>query len=99
MRIEFSRFIEGDLEAIADYIAQDNPARAVTFIREIRTKIRGVARHPQLYRLRPEVGEEARIAVIGRYILLFRIVGKSVRFERVVFGGRDLPAMVKGDQQ
>lgn len=25
MRVELSRFIEGDLDAIVDYIAQDNP--------------------------------------------------------------------------
>ena len=36
MRVELSSFIESDLEAIADYIAQDNPMRAVSFIREIR---------------------------------------------------------------
>jgi plasmid stabilization system protein ParE len=32
-----SSFSESDLEAIADYIAQDNPARAVSFIEEIRS--------------------------------------------------------------
>lgn len=39
MRLEFSRFIETDLEAIADFIAADNPSRAVTFIRQIRDAI------------------------------------------------------------
>ena len=34
MRLEFSRFVERDLDEIAGYIAQDNPPRAVTFIRE-----------------------------------------------------------------
>ncbi len=86
--------MEGDLEAIADYIAQDNPSRAVSFIREIRIKIHSVARRPELYRLRPEIGEDARIAVVGHYVLLFKVVGKVVRFERVVFGGRDLPGLL-----
>ena len=39
MRLELLRYIEGDLDNIADYIAQDNPRRAVTFIQDIRTKI------------------------------------------------------------
>jgi toxin ParE1/3/4 len=39
MRIELSRFIEPDLEAIADYIAQDNPERALSFLAEIRAKL------------------------------------------------------------
>jgi toxin ParE1/3/4 len=94
MRVEFSPWVEGDLEAIADYIAQDNPVRAVSFIHEIRAKVRAVGRRPLLYRLRPEIGRDARIAVTGRYILLFRIVGEVVRIERVVFGGRDLPEIL-----
>lgn len=95
MRVEFSPWVEGDLEAIADYIAQDNLARAVSFIREIRTKVRAVGRSPQLYRLRPEIGKDVRIATVGRYILLFRIVGQVVRIERVVFGGRNLPELLE----
>jgi toxin ParE1/3/4 len=93
MRLEFSRWVEGDLEAIADYIAQDNPARAVTFIGEIREKILRIGRQPLLYQLRPEIGEEARLSVVGRYVILFRIVEEVVRIERVVYGGRDLPEL------
>jgi toxin ParE1/3/4 len=95
MRIELSRFIEPDVEAIGDYIAQDNPRRAITFVREIREKIRSIGQNPLLYRLHPEIGEEARLAVVGRYIILFRIADDVVRIERVVFGGRDLPALLQ----
>jgi len=52
MRVELSSFIESDLEAIADYIAQDNPMRAVSFIREIREELRLVGQDPLLYQLR-----------------------------------------------
>jgi len=93
MFVELSSFIEGDLEAIADYIAQDNPMRAVSFIREIREELRLVGQNPLLYQLRPEIGEDARLAVVGRYVILFHIVGEVVRIERVIFGGRDLPTL------
>jgi len=93
MRVEFSRFIEGDLDAIADYIAQDNPTRAVSFIREIRAEFRVIGQNPLLFRLRPEIGEHARLAIVGRYVVLLRIIGKVVRIERVVYGGRDLLAL------
>lgn len=95
MRVEFSAFVEGDLIAIADYIAQDNPKRAVEFIQEIRNEIRRIGKNPLLYRLRPEIGDEARLAIVGRYVILFRIQGKVVRIERVVFGGRDLPLLLQ----
>jgi toxin ParE1/3/4 len=95
MRVELSRFIEPDIEAIGDYIAQANPRRAITFVREIREKIRSIGQNPLLYRLHPEIGEEARLAVVGRYIILFRIAKDVVRIERVVFGGRDLPDLMQ----
>jgi plasmid stabilization system protein ParE len=62
MQVEFSSFVESDLDVIADYIAHGNPTRAVSFLAEIRAKLRAVATHPLLYRLRPEIGEDARCA-------------------------------------
>ena len=91
MRLELSRFIENDLEVIAEFIAQDNPRRALSFVREITQKIYRIAEQPLLYQLRPEIGADARLAVVGHYLILFRITGDTVRIERVVYGGRDLP--------
>ena len=92
-RVEFSRFIEDDLDTIAEHIAQDNPARAVSFIQEIREKFRLIGQNPVGYRLHPEIGADARMAVIGRYVVLFHIVNDIARIERVVYGGRELGAM------
>jgi plasmid stabilization system protein ParE len=91
MKLELSRFIEGDLDDIADFIAQDNPSRAVTFIQEIRTKFFDIRHNPLIFHLRPEIGVEARMATFGNYAILFRVIGEVVRIERVVYGGRDLP--------
>jgi plasmid stabilization system protein ParE len=90
MRLELSGFVEGDLDTIADYIAHDNPARAVSFLREIRQQILAVGKNPLVYQLRPEIGEGARMAIVGRYVILFRVLDGAVRIERVVYGGRDL---------
>ena len=68
MRTEISRFIQSDIEAIANYIAEDNPARAVSCIREIRDAIRLIGQNPLLYQLRPEVGEGARLAVVSQSV-------------------------------
>lgn len=93
MRLELSPFIESDLNDIADYIAQDNPARAVTFIQNIRTRFHDIHQNPLRYQLRPDIGDEARLAVVGSYAILFRICGEVVRIERVAYGGRDLPSV------
>jgi toxin ParE1/3/4 len=89
-RVEFSRFIEDDLDTIAEHIAQDNPVRAVSFIQEIREKFRLIGQNPLGYRLHPEIGDDARMALVGRYVVLFHIVNNAARIERVVYGGRDL---------
>jgi toxin ParE1/3/4 len=77
MQVELSRFIEPDLNTIAEYIAQDSPARAVSFVSSDL-----------------EIGKDARMALAGRYAILFRIDGDAVRIERVVYGGRDLGSLL-----
>jgi toxin ParE1/3/4 len=57
MRLELSGFVEGDLDTIADYIAQDNPVRAISFLREIREQILTVGQNPLLYQLRSELAK------------------------------------------
>ena len=94
MQLELSRFIEGDLDDIADFIAQDNSGRAVTFIQDIRKKFRDIQNNPLIYQLRPDIGEEARMATVGNYAILFRVIGEVVRIERVTYGGRDLPSVL-----
>ena len=91
MRPELSALVEGDLDRIAAHIAEDNPRRAVTFVCDIRTKLAAVARDPLIYQLRPDIGEDARLASVGRYAISLRVAGDVVRVERVVWGGRDLP--------
>ena len=83
------------MEAIGDFIALDNPGRAVSFIQEIRQRFRVIADNPWIFRLRPEVGEDARLSSHGRYVILFRIDGEVVRVERIAFGGRDLAALYR----
>jgi len=85
MQLKFSRFIEGDLDEIADFIAQDNPRRAVTFIKKIRSKFTEIQNSSLAYQLRPDIGDEARISTVGNYAILFRVMGDSVRIERVVW--------------
>lgn len=90
MRLRLSPHIPGDLEEIADYIAQDSPRQASRVLRLLRARIKEIAKQPQLYRLRPELGPDARLASLGQYVILFRIRQDVVRIERVVHGGRDL---------
>jgi plasmid stabilization system protein ParE len=90
MHLRLSPRVPGDLEEIADYIAQDSPRQAVRVLHLLHGRMKEIARQPQIYRLRPELGPDARLATTGNYVILFRIRGNTVRIERVLHGGRDL---------
>lgn len=76
----------------------DSPRRAVTFVREIRAKFGDIQRTPLLYQLRPDIGDQARMATVGNYAVLFRVIDDLVRIERIIYGARDLPAMLEPSQ-
>jgi len=90
VRIRLSPLVPDDLEEIADYIAQDSPRHAARMLRLLRARMKEIAKQPEIYRLRPEIGVDARLATVGNYVILFRIRQNAVRIERVVHGSRDL---------
>jgi plasmid stabilization system protein ParE len=60
----------------------------------LRVRLKQIAKQPQPYRLRPELAPDARMAIVGNYVILFRIRDNTVRIERIVQGNRDLPPMI-----
>lgn len=91
MRVVFSPAAEQDLEEIGDYIALDNPIRAVTFIREIREHCRLLANTPKGAPLWPEIGDNVRMVLHGRYLILYALVNETLRIERVLHAARSRP--------
>src|SRR5260221_6384138 len=96
MRLRLSPLVPGDLEEIADFIAKDSPRHALRVLRLLRAKIKEIARQPALYRLRPEIAPDARVAIVEQYLILFRIRNRSVRIERVLHVNRNLPDLIDG---
>ena len=94
MRLVFDRRAEFDLESIGDYIATDNPTRAVSFVREIREHCERLMRFPEASRLRPEYGPNVRASVFRRYLIFYVVDGGALRIRRVVHGARNLPGIV-----
>ena len=90
MRFRFSRRAEADLDEITAYIARDNPARAVSFVGELREHCRRLVAFPEARRLRPELGEGVRLSVFGNYVVLYVVHPDLLEIRRVVHGARDL---------
>ena len=93
MKLGIAPLAEHDLEAIGDWIAQDNPVRAVSFTEELYQQCLLIAESPVIYRERPELGQGVRSCAYGRYLVLFRVLDAEVRVERILHGSRDITGM------
>ena len=94
MQLSITPLAARDLEEIGDYIAQDNPSRAVAFINELQAHCEIIRSHPEGYRLRPEFSKTMRSCAHGHYIIFFESDGKEVIVIRVLHGGRDLQSLL-----
>ena len=81
---------EEDLIEIWTYIAQDNSQAADTLLEEIDAKAVALVSSPILGAARPDIAPELRHSVVGRYLILYRIIMDGVQVVRVVHGARRL---------
>jgi len=90
MRVVLTPAAAADLEQICDYIAQDNPVRAVSLVDEIAERMTKLAALPQGGQLRPEWGNGIRSTTFASYVIVWRSSGDALEVLRVVHGARDL---------
>jgi plasmid stabilization system protein ParE len=74
MIVQLTAEAETDLERIADYIAQDNPHRALSFILELRDKCMSLSNLHQAF------------PMVSRYGVRRRVYGNDMIFYRVGMG-------------
>lgn len=88
---------EEDLEVIADYIAQDNPKRALSFINELRNQCAVIAQNTHAYRRRIELGNDIRSYTHGNYVIFFTDTPHELTIIRILHGARDLTSVFSND--
>lgn len=71
MRLFITPLAAQDLEAIGDYIAQDNPMRAGSFVSELLAQCQKITLNPAGYRSRTELSEGLRSCAHGNYAVFF----------------------------
>lgn len=89
-RVVFRRAAIADLDAIAAYIAQDNPARALSFVAEIETACSVWAESPMAGRDRFEIAEGLRSFPFGNYVIFYRPRADGLTVLHVIHGKRDI---------
>lgn len=91
MRLLLTPLAEQDLEEIGDYIAQDNPTRALSFVQELQAQCQKICLNPAGYRRRPELSSDVRSCAHGHYVIFFEATDEAVTIIRVLHGARDIP--------
>lgn len=78
MECIFTSRAEDDLEAIGDWIATDNPSRAVSFIQELRTRCIKIGQLPSAFVVVDEIdGLPVRKARFGNYRIYYIWPGEA----------------------
>ena len=100
-KIEITPHAIGDLDEIITYIAKtlENPAAAASFLEEVDACCRGLERLPFAYEQCRDPRLKAlqyRRAVIGRYIMVYRVEEgrKTVYILRFFYGARDYEKLI-----
>lgn len=83
-----------DLIEIGDFVAQDNPGRALSFLAEIEAKMHQAAERAESFPARDDVRKGLRSAQHGRYLIFFFDAGAEIQVVRVLHGARDLPRVL-----
>lgn len=92
MRLRWTRLADRDLEEIAQYVGQDNPAAAARVVLEL------IDQAETLLPEYPAIGRAGRVLgtrelVIGQlpYIIAYRVRGQDVEILRVLHSARAWP--------
>lgn len=87
MKVVLSANAEQDLEEIGDWIAADNPARALSFVIELRRACAAIGRRPRSYALVDKVRDPMlRRRVYGNYLIFYDLRPEAVEILHVLHG-------------
>ena len=98
MNLEFTSEAEGDLEQIADYIAEHNPQRALSFVRELRSRCEHLRSNPNSFGLVPRYEHHGiRRRVHGNYVIFYRVEPEKVVIIHILHGATDYGVFLFGE--
>jgi toxin ParE1/3/4 len=88
---------QDDLTAILEWISQDSPNRAISFIDKLDERIGQLESHPKLGRIPryPRLREYGyRVLIVESYLVFYIIRGQTIEIHRVIHGSRDLDHLI-----
>jgi len=99
VKLVFSDEARQDLLDIGDHIARDNPARALTFVQELRATASELLRTPHAFPILPRYAHLGlRRRVHSNYLIFYRSTDTEVSIVRILNGARDYEALLDTDE-
>jgi plasmid stabilization system protein ParE len=95
MIVKLTASAESDLRQIGDWIANDNPMRAISFVEELSLACRKLAEAPlasPVLASHPESGVRRR--PYRNYLIFYRLQDDVIEILHVVHGARDYDAIL-----
>jgi plasmid stabilization system protein ParE len=90
MTVDFTQAARDDLLDIGDYIAKDNPSRALSFIDELEERCMALEDFPHAYPiLARRLESNIRRLVHGNYSVFYSVVGNSVSIIHILNSAMD----------
>lgn len=99
MKVLIADTADAELEAISDWIAQEDQERALRFVRDLLKRAHKIAEFPFAYPVVESYQHRGvRRCVHGKYLIVYRVSGDVVEILHFVHGARDLVALLASDQ-
>lgn len=92
MRVRWLRTALANLDAEAEYIAEDNPAAAGRVVQKILRTVDLLGQNPAMGRAGRVVGTRELVVAETPYIIPYRVRGDAVEILRVFHAARKWPA-------
>ncbi len=97
MIVVYTAEAEADLERIGDFIALDNPSRAITFVQEITRRCEMLADMPRAFPQVPRYEDgDIRRRPYGSYLIFYRVGDGRVEVLHILHGAQDYEAILFG---
>lgn len=99
MMVHLTIEAENDLERIGDFIAEDNPVRAISFVQELREKCLSLSDMARAFPLMPSYERSGiRRRPHGDYLIFYRAEEESVVIIHVLHGAMDFEPILSTDR-
>ncbi len=88
-KVQITGKAQSDFHHIYDYISQDNPQNAISFVDALESRINGLQQYPERCQLIPEnkyLGTRMRHLIHKDYRVIFRIEDTVIYILRIMHG-------------